>query len=215
MLTVLWQANTGLWIKSWRRKKKKNKLYVDLFKFDDSCEKWAAMEYYLAFLYPCEVCGTVWLHLLWSVSKIISAWRQQKWLKWFFILNTHKNTHVHTHTIKYRLIDISTQHQWIPQTLWKSSAKMWHIYTLPVFPHFNPPHPPKKPHHHHHPHPSPGPPSAGRMSLEVASDVSSSTGQRASAVGPWWMWLVWETIRCVWSTRHGLSPSCSNTSNDP
>lgn len=86
----------------------------------------------------------VWLHLLWSASEIISAWRQQKWLKWFFILNTHKNTHVHTHTIKYRLIDISTQHQWIPQTLWKSSAKMWHIYTLPVFPLTSTP-PKKKP----------------------------------------------------------------------
>lgn len=48
------------------------------------------------------------------------------------------------------------------------------------------------------PTPPLGPPSAGCMSLEVASDVSSSTGQRASAVGPWWMWLVWETIRCVW-----------------
>lgn len=69
------------------------------------------------------------------------------------------------------------------------------------------------PHHRHRP--SSGPPSVGCMSLEVASDVSSSAGQSASPVGPWWMWSVWETVGCVWSARHKLNSARSNTSNDP
>lgn len=161
------------------------------------------MEYYLASLYPCEVCGTVFGFICSGLSKIISAWRQQKWLEWFFLWDPLRNAHGCTCTIKHRLIikeptflhSTNEIHRSCEKAAPKCDISVLCQLSLLT---------PTPPNHHHHPHPSPGPPSAGRMSLEVASDVSSSTGQRASAVGPWWMWLVWETIRCVWSTRHRL-----------
>lgn len=62
------------------------------------------MEYYLASLYPCEVCGTVFGFICSGLSEIISAWRQQKWLEWLFLWDALRNAHGCTCTIKHRPI---------------------------------------------------------------------------------------------------------------
>lgn len=66
----------------------------------------------------------------------------------------------------------------------------------------------------HSPSPPLGPLQPSCMSLEDASDVSSSTGLCASTVGPWWMPLVWETAHWVWSGTHSTWPARTHpTSN--
>lgn len=62
----------GYELKAEEVEKRKNKVDVDLFKFHDSCDKCAAS------LCPCEVCGTVFGFICSGLSKMISAWRQQK-----------------------------------------------------------------------------------------------------------------------------------------
>lgn len=147
---------------------------------------------------------------------VIPTWRQEELLAWQPLFDICQAKHTRTVYIQHtgncfkhwlRLEKLTTLHgsnkhyclhsscgKQLQNVTNLSSASflLQHTHTLSQ-------HSPPPKHHqcyHQHPHPSLGPPSAGCMSLEVASDVSSSTGHCANPVGPWWMQSVWETVRC-------------------